>query len=61
MVDGALADRFAALGVELLPIDVGAGMFVAEIAGPQLDQVEVLLGNATLGTPAPAIAGRTGA
>jgi NAD(P)-dependent dehydrogenase (short-subunit alcohol dehydrogenase family) len=61
MVDGALADRFAALGVELLPIDVGAGMFVAEIAGPQLDQVEVLLGNATLGTTAPAIAGRTGA
>jgi len=61
MVDAALADRFTAMGVELLPVDVGAAMFVAEIAGSQLDQVEVLLGSTALGAPAPAIAGRTGA
>jgi hypothetical protein len=32
-------------------------MFVAEIASPQVDQVEVMIGSATLGAPAAASRG----
>jgi NAD(P)-dependent dehydrogenase (short-subunit alcohol dehydrogenase family) len=61
MVDAALAARFEAMGVALLPLDVGAAMFVAEIASPQTHQVEVMLGSATMGAPEPATLTRTGA
>lgn len=57
MVDDALAQRFRSMGVALLPLDVGAAMFVAEIASPQVDQVEVMIGSATLGAPAAASRG----
>ncbi len=42
MVTPALAKHFAAMGVPLLPIDVGAQMFVAELASP--GSVEVVVG-----------------
>ncbi|MFN7147058.1 MAG: SDR family NAD(P)-dependent oxidoreductase, partial [Myxococcota bacterium] len=42
MVTPALAKQFAAMGVPLLPIDVGAQMFVAELANP--GAVEVVVG-----------------
>ncbi|MES2643267.1 MAG: SDR family NAD(P)-dependent oxidoreductase [Myxococcota bacterium] len=42
MVTPALAKQFAAMGVPLLPIDVGAQMFVAELAAP--GAVEIVVG-----------------
>ncbi|MDP2307070.1 MAG: SDR family oxidoreductase, partial [Pseudomonadota bacterium] len=42
MVTPALAKQFAAMGVPLLPIDVGAQMFVAELATP--GAVEIVVG-----------------
>ena len=41
MVTPALAKQFAAMGVPLLPIDVGAQMFVAELASPGATEVVV--------------------
>lgn len=56
MVDAALAARFEAMGVALIPLDVGARMLVEEVASPQTNQVEVVLGSATLAAPSPAAA-----
>ncbi len=42
MVTPALAKQFAAMGVPLLPIDVGAQMFVAELANP--GAIEIVVG-----------------
>jgi NAD(P)-dependent dehydrogenase (short-subunit alcohol dehydrogenase family) len=61
MVDAGLAARFESMGIALLPLDVGARMLVDEISSPQTNQVEVLLGSATLGAPGPVAAGRPGA
>jgi NAD(P)-dependent dehydrogenase (short-subunit alcohol dehydrogenase family) len=58
MVDGALAARFEAMGVALLPLDAGARMLVEEVASPQTDQVDVVLGSSTLQAPGLAAAGR---
>ncbi len=54
MVTPELARHFASIGVDLIPIDVGARMLVAEIAGPQTDQVEVFLGGGVLAPVEPA-------
>jgi len=48
MVDPGLASHFAGLGVSLIELHDGALMFVREIASPQTDQVEVLLGGGVL-------------
>jgi hypothetical protein len=63
MVTPALAKQFAAMGVPLLPIDVGAQMFVAELASPGATEVVVggmiqpaldpKRGRAAPGAPAP--------
>ena len=44
MVTPHLRERFAQLGVPMLPLDVGARMFAAELCGGQRDQVELVLG-----------------
>jgi NAD(P)-dependent dehydrogenase (short-subunit alcohol dehydrogenase family) len=44
MVSPALRERFAALGVPMIPLDAGARMFAAELAGAQRGQVELVLG-----------------
>jgi len=54
MVTPELARHFEAIGVDLIPIDVGARMLVDEIAGPQTDQVEVFLGGDLLAPAEPA-------
>ncbi|MEJ7800985.1 MAG: SDR family NAD(P)-dependent oxidoreductase, partial [Ilumatobacter sp.] len=55
MVTPELARHFEAIGVDLIPIDVGARMLVDEIAGPQTDQVEVFLGGDLLAPEEPAV------
>ena len=45
MVDPSLHAHFEARGVELIGLDVGARMFVDELASPQRGQVEVVLGD----------------
>jgi NAD(P)-dependent dehydrogenase (short-subunit alcohol dehydrogenase family) len=44
MVSPALRDRFAAIGVPMIPLAEGARMFAAEMSGGQRDQVELVLG-----------------
>jgi len=44
MVTPALRDRFAALGVPMIPLVEGARMFAAELSGGQHEQVELVLG-----------------
>jgi hypothetical protein len=44
MVSPQLRERFAALGVPMIPLDVGARLFADELAGAQRDQVELVLG-----------------
>jgi acyl transferase domain-containing protein/acyl carrier protein len=44
MVTPALRDRFAALGVPMIPLREGARMFAAEMSGGQREQVELVLG-----------------
>ncbi|MGH8030525.1 MAG: SDR family oxidoreductase, partial [Arenimonas sp.] len=44
MVTPALRDRFAALGVPMIPLREGARMFAQEMASAQRDQVELVLG-----------------
>jgi acyl transferase domain-containing protein len=44
MVTPQLRDRFAALGVPMIPLVAGAQMFAAEMAGGQHEQVELVLG-----------------
>jgi acyl transferase domain-containing protein/NAD(P)-dependent dehydrogenase (short-subunit alcohol dehydrogenase family) len=44
MVTPALKKHFAALGVPMIPLDVGAQMFVDEIQGAQPEQIELVLG-----------------
>jgi hypothetical protein len=44
MVTPQLRDRFAALGVPMIPLLAGAQMFAAEMSGGQRDQVELVLG-----------------
>jgi hypothetical protein len=44
MVTPQLRDRFAALGVPMIPLQVGARMFADEMAGAQRAQVELVLG-----------------
>jgi acyl carrier protein len=44
MVTPALSAHFAALGVPLIPLDVGAAMFADELQGGSPDQVELVLG-----------------
>ena len=44
MVTPHLRERFAELGVPMIPLDVGARMFAAELSGGQRDQVELVLG-----------------
>jgi NAD(P)-dependent dehydrogenase (short-subunit alcohol dehydrogenase family)/acyl carrier protein len=44
MVTPHLRERFAQLGVPMLPLNVGARMFAAELCGDQHDQVELVLG-----------------
>jgi hypothetical protein len=44
MVTPQLKDRFAALGVPMIPLAVGARMFVDEIRGAQPAEVELVLG-----------------
>ncbi len=51
MVTPALARHFESMGVELIGLDVGARMLVDELASPQVDQVEVVLGGGVLASP----------
>ena len=44
MVTPALKRHFESLGVELIGLDIGARMLVDELASPQVDHVEVVLG-----------------
>jgi len=44
MVTPHLRDRFAALGVPMIPLAVGARMFADELAGAAREQVELVLG-----------------
>ncbi|MGQ0798955.1 MAG: SDR family oxidoreductase [Pseudomarimonas sp.] len=44
MVTPHLRDRFAALGVPMIPLNVGARMFADELVGSARDQVELVLG-----------------
>jgi len=48
MVTPALMRHFESIGVELVALDVGARMLVDELASPQIDQVEVVLGGGVL-------------
>ena len=48
MVSPALKAHFASMGVSLIPLDDGARLFVAEIASPQRDDVELVLGGGVL-------------
>lgn len=48
MVSPALEAHFASMGVRLIPLDVGARMLVDELASPQTDEVELVLGGAVL-------------
>ena len=48
MVSPALKAHFASMGVSLIPLEGGARMFVAEIASPQRDDVELVLGGGVL-------------
>jgi NAD(P)-dependent dehydrogenase (short-subunit alcohol dehydrogenase family) len=48
MVSPALKAHFASMGVSLIPLDGGARMLVAEIASPQRDDVELVLGGGVL-------------
>ena len=58
MVGPGLEAHFAAMGVPLIPLDEGARMLVAEVAGAQLDQVEVVIGGAPTLEPRRAVAER---
>ena len=55
MVSPALKTHFASMGVSLIPLDGGARMLVAEIASPQRDDVELVLGGAVLPGSSPAL------
>ncbi|HTA64525.1 MAG TPA: SDR family oxidoreductase, partial [Xanthomonadaceae bacterium] len=44
MVSPQLRERFAQLGVPMIPLEAGARMFAAELSGAQRDQVELVLG-----------------
>ena len=44
MVTPALAARFDALGVAMIPLEVGARMFVDELTAGQSDQIDLVLG-----------------
>lgn len=48
MVSPALKAHFASMGVSLIPLDGGARMLVDEIASPQRDDVELVLGGGVL-------------
>ncbi len=48
MVSPALKAHFESMGVSLIPVDVGARMLVDEIASPQTDDVELVLGGGVL-------------
>ncbi len=48
MVSPGLKAHFLAMGIELIPLDAGAKMLVAEIASPQRDDVEIVLGGGVL-------------
>jgi NAD(P)-dependent dehydrogenase (short-subunit alcohol dehydrogenase family) len=51
MVTPTLRRHFESMGVELIEVDAGARMLVDELASPQLDQVEVVLGGGVLAAP----------
>ena len=51
MVTPALRRHFESMGVELIDLDAGARMLVDELASPQVDQVEVVLGGGVLASP----------
>ncbi len=51
MVTPALRRHFESIGVDLIELEVGARMFVDELASPQTDQVEVVLGGGVLARP----------
>jgi acyl transferase domain-containing protein/NAD(P)-dependent dehydrogenase (short-subunit alcohol dehydrogenase family) len=48
MVTPALKTHFEAMGVTLIPLDVGARMMVDELSSPRTGQVEVVLGGGVL-------------
>ena len=48
MVTAALGAHFEEMGIDLIPLEDGARMLVAEIASPQTDQVELMLGGGVL-------------
>lgn len=48
MVSPALKAHFASMGVSLIPLNEGARMLVDEIASPQRDDVELVLGGGVL-------------
>ena len=48
MVTPALMHHFESMGVELVALDVGARMLLDELASPQSDQVEVVLGGGVI-------------
>ncbi len=55
MVSPSLKAHFESMGVTLIPLDAGAQMLVDEIASPQLDDVELVLGGGVLPDSAPGI------
>ena len=48
MVSPGLKAHFLSMGIELIPLDAGAKTLVAEIASPQRDDVEIVLGGGVL-------------
>jgi len=48
MVSPALKSHFESMGVTLIPLDEGARMLVKEIASPQRNQIELVLGGGVL-------------
>ena len=51
MVNAALKQKFAELGVALIPLDDGAERCVAELRHPAGNAVEVVIGGAALSRP----------
>ena len=61
MVGPGLEAHFAAMGVPLIPLDEGARLLVAELASPQVDEVELVIGGAAMLEPRRSVAERVGA
>ena len=48
MVSPSLKAHFEAMGTSLIPLDAGSRMLVNELASPQTDEVELVIGGGVL-------------